>query len=869
MAELNLDIKLNIDEPQINLGLSEDPLDLDLDYGETVIINTEAVHATASEQEDGVLLTVRDHWGTTTGLVHKGIKGDKGDTGDQGPKGDTGETGPQGPKGDTGDTGPQGPKGDTGETGPQGIQGEIGPQGPQGETGPQGIQGEQGPQGIQGPQGPKGDTGPAGTTDYNDLTNKPTIPSKTSDLQNDSGFLTVETDPVFGASPAAGIESSDIAAWNAKQNTLTAGDNIDITNNVVSVDGKVPQSALTSGIPYAQVDSTSTSTAFTATVPGITELKDGVCMLLKNGVVTSAAGFTINVNGLGAKPSYNNMAAATADTTIFSINYTMLFIYDEDRVSGGCWICYRGYNSDNNTIGYQLRTNSTRLPMDSITYRYRLLFRSVDGKKFVPANNSTSTNATATRTTIQTPIDPFGPIIYYGTTASVAAGSMPAAAYLWEQYNITLGYSFNRTGAALTLDDFAPVYIKAAPQAGGGAIIDADTPYVQALPSTADGKIYIYLGVASAATTVELYAVHPVYYHDGTSIKLWDGGASSGGVSSVTVSQTVTSGTEIAEIDVDGTTTKLYTPTVPAPLIGSTATVTPAQVLAALQEGRTVYISYTDANVGLIVASYFNVSAALDKVVSSFLGYLQGALISITLEGDITNGTWAANVTYLQTLLDPVVEFITVNGGIPLDNIGGTVDVTVPTKVSDLTNDSGFLTSAVTSFNGSTGAVTYTAPVTSVNGQTGAITLSIPSTAADVNALANTGGDVEGDVTLKAPAASNSPCLIFQRGTLTDNYNDWMIQDRGGYLYFDERGQGSSAWTNRVMFNTTGGVVATSFSGSGASLTGVVKPADIANMQTTGNLVTSVSASSTDSQYPSAKLFYDTVGNIEALLAAI
>ena len=41
------------------------------------------------------------------------------------------------------------------------------------------------------------------------------------------------------------------------------------------------------------------------------------------------------------------------------------------------------------------------------------------------------------------------------------------------------------------------------------------------------------------------------------------------------------------------------------------------------------------------------------------------------------------------------------------------------------------------------------------------------------------------------------------------------------------------------------------------------------SMQTTGNLVTSVSSSSTDSQYPSAKLLYDTVGNIETLLASI
>lgn len=63
----------------------------------------------------------------------------------------------------------------------------------------------------------------------------------------------------------------------------------------------------------------------------------------------------------------------------------------------------------------------------------------------------------------------------------------------------------------------------------------------------------------------------------------------------------------------------------------------------------------------------------------------------------------------------------------------GAVTINVPTKTSDLNNDSGFLTSAVTSFNGNTGAVTYTAPVSSVNSKTGAVTL----TASDVGALAS------------------------------------------------------------------------------------------------------------------------------------
>lgn len=88
-------------------------------------------------------------------------------------------------------------------------------------------------------------------------------------------------------------------------------------------------------IPFGKCDGTSTSTAFTATVDGITELVDGVCVLLKNGVVTSAAGFTVNINGLGAKPVYSNMASATAEATTFNVNYTILLVYDSTRVTGG------------------------------------------------------------------------------------------------------------------------------------------------------------------------------------------------------------------------------------------------------------------------------------------------------------------------------------------------------------------------------------------------------------------------------------------------------------------------------------------------------------------------------------------------------
>lgn len=101
------------------------------------------------------------------------------------------------------------------------------------------------------------------------------------------------------------------------------------------------------GILYAAVDSTSTSTNFTATVDGLTELYDGACVMLHNGVVTSAKGFTVNVNGLGAKKCYSNMTNATQETTIFNVAYTLMFVYSTalDSGNGGWWV-YRGYDSN-------------------------------------------------------------------------------------------------------------------------------------------------------------------------------------------------------------------------------------------------------------------------------------------------------------------------------------------------------------------------------------------------------------------------------------------------------------------------------------------------------------------------------------------
>ena len=282
-----------------------------------------------------------------------------------------------------------------------------------------------------------------------------------------------------------------------------------------------------SGIPFGKCDSTSTATAFTATVPGITALRDGVCMWLRNGVVASKANFTININGLGAKPVYSNMSDAGRESTMFAVAYTFFFVYDSTRVEGGCWMLDRGYDSNTNTIGYQLRTNSTLMPTADAFRYYKILFTSADGNKWVPGSASSVNSATTAKDVNQRPINPFGEIVYCGNTTAYAANADVAAASIWQQYILTLGYTFNRTGAALVLETKKPLYVKCAPQADGSAIIDSTTPYVQALPSTDDGKIYIFLGIAYSATNIEIQLAHPVYYYKDGALRIWTGAATS------------------------------------------------------------------------------------------------------------------------------------------------------------------------------------------------------------------------------------------------------------------------------------------------------------------------------------------------------
>ena len=268
-------------------------------------------------------------------------------------------------------------------------------------------------------------------------------------------------------------------------------------------------------IPFGTTDFDSTSTDFKATVEGVTELRSGVTCYIMNTKVTSASDCTLNVNGLGAKPIYSPTAAASRVTTGFVINYTWMFVYNEQRVSGGCWDMVTLYNSNTTYSSFSILVHGNAMyKVKSALYRYQLMFQ-MDDEYVTPLNNVS--NSTKTNKTMLTNVefDPFGEIFYYKTTTAIDADARPAAGDSCFTHNaVDLRYTFN---CGSTLTEFEPIYLVVSPQNNGKVRI-ATPAWSQTLPSTNDGYWYIFLGRTYSTYQMALYPDHPIYKHDGTSL---------------------------------------------------------------------------------------------------------------------------------------------------------------------------------------------------------------------------------------------------------------------------------------------------------------------------------------------------------------
>ena len=142
------------------------------------------------------------------------------------------------------------------------------------------------------------------------------LPTKTSDLTNDSGFLTsyTETDPIYSASPAAGITAADISSWNAKSdfsgsyNDLTDQPTTPTVNNATLT---IQRNNTSVGTFTANASSDKT---INITVPTtVAELSDASSYVTQNNLATQLAN---KQNVLTAGDHIN-----ITDSTIKAVDY--------------------------------------------------------------------------------------------------------------------------------------------------------------------------------------------------------------------------------------------------------------------------------------------------------------------------------------------------------------------------------------------------------------------------------------------------------------------------------------------------------------------------------------------------------------------
>lgn len=337
------------------------------------------------------------------------------------------------------------------------------------------------------------------------------LPTKTSDLTNDSGFITNSVNNLINYTTTSAMNT----LLADKQDVLTAGDNIDITNDVIKTK--------TRGIEYIVGTQSASTNAWTG-VSTDTDCKnntlyDGKVIVYHLPYAGTSTAATLNLTlpdgtTTGAK-TIHRLASSTVTTT-FAAGCDIFMVWN-----GTYWKVSAYY--DSNTIGYQLRTNSGKYLNAGTTtaYRYQLLVE-VDGglAAFTSTNNTTGT----TKTQLSPKYLPNGDIRYYSYTTNIAAGSQFGATYLWEQYTLDLRYSFNITSTTLTSNE--AVFMKMSVNSDGTlspvySASSAGHPLTQTLPTTADGYVYVLLGQAYSGYQMELTPNHPIYEFKNGRIRLW------------------------------------------------------------------------------------------------------------------------------------------------------------------------------------------------------------------------------------------------------------------------------------------------------------------------------------------------------------
>ena len=276
------------------------------------------------------------------------------------------------------------------------------------------------------------------------------------------------------------------------------------------------------GIYRGTVNSTSTNTAFTATIDGITTLFDGLTISLFNGTVASAANCTLDVNELGAKRIWTSQSN-TYCTTHWAKNTAYLFVYD---LTNDRWELQQGRDTDGNDTSTVRPYYSHPTTGGNGVKQYSLFARLLDGTY----SSFTTNSGTGTKTFDST--NYFNPreIFYYYGSGDIAVNTVLGNNTMTYSVNLfDVRYNFNGvTTKASTSSIVAnkPLYLVWDKASENKGCFKLKSPYYTQTPNDTNA-LYTLVGWVYDAYRCDLVVTNPVFAYDRTDFIPYSGGDAS------------------------------------------------------------------------------------------------------------------------------------------------------------------------------------------------------------------------------------------------------------------------------------------------------------------------------------------------------
>ena len=241
---------------------------------------------------------------------------------------------------------------------------------------------------------------------------------------------------------------------------------------------------------------TTATATWTGTSTVLTEIKAGTRIQYK---LSSAGASNVTLNltlkggtTTGAKPVY--FLNTTRLGTQYGVNAIVDLIYD-----GSAWRVLNPYTNSNTvgTYGGAVKAGANGVK------NYSLVMRDTE-TTWVSLTTTAGTGTSKNRYTGKLYPDK---VMYMGSNSAYASGATTGTCY--EALGVNLQYS---TNCGSTLTSGRAVYLVGTLDSDGMFTLDA-TWWTQTIPTTADGKTYIYLGLAYSTTNIYLVPENTLYQY--------------------------------------------------------------------------------------------------------------------------------------------------------------------------------------------------------------------------------------------------------------------------------------------------------------------------------------------------------------------